>query len=74
MLQKLGSALRQGIAPQAGEHVLALTNRQRLDLFDQPSEHQRVLEALGDAWIDARKLQIRYRPLRARRTFDRRAP
>jgi len=70
MLQKLGLALRQGIAPQAGEHVLALTNRQRLDLLDQPSEHQRVLEALGDAWIDARKVQIRYRPLRARRAFD----
>jgi len=70
LLQKLGLTLREGVAPQAGEHVLALAARQRLHLLDQPSDAQRILEAVGDAWIDTRKVQIRYRPLRARRAFD----
>lgn len=70
MLQKLGLLLRQGIAPDAGEHVLGITHQQRLNLLDQRSEHQRVLEAIGDAWIDSRKVQIRYRPLQSRRAFD----
>lgn len=70
MLQKLGVGLRQGIAPVAGEHVLALVHQQRLGLLDERSEYQRTLEALGDAWIDSRKTQMRYRPLRARRGFD----
>lgn len=70
MLEKLGIALRQGVAPEAGEHVLALAHQQRRALLDQRSDYQRVLEAMGDAWIDSRKVQIRYRPLRARRAFD----
>jgi CRISPR-associated endonuclease/helicase Cas3 len=70
MLQKLGIALRQGAAPAAGDHVLALAHQQRLQLLDQRSEYQRVLEALGDAWLDSRKVRIRYRPLNWRRAFD----
>lgn len=70
MLQKLGVALHQGVAPGAGEHILAIAHQQRLQLDDQRSEQQRVLEALGDAWLDGHKVQMRYRPLRARRAFD----
>jgi len=70
MLQKLGIALRQGVAPTAGDHVLALAHQQRLQVLDQRSDHQRVLAAIGDAWIDSRKVQIRYRPLDWRRAFD----
>jgi CRISPR-associated endonuclease/helicase Cas3 len=71
MLQKLGIVLHQGIAPVAGEHVLAIAHQQRLQLNDpQQQDYQRVLEAIGDAWIDGRKVQIRYRSLRARRAFD----
>lgn len=70
MLQKLGIALYQGVAPAAGEHILAVAQQQRLQTSDLHSEQQRVLEALGDAWIDGRKVQLRYRPLRARRAFD----
>lgn len=70
MLQKLGVALHQGVAPAAGEHILAIAHRQRIEEQQRHSEQQRVLEALGDAWLDGRKVQIRYRPLRARRAFD----
>lgn len=70
MLQKLGVVLNQGIAPAAGEHVLAIAHQQRLQVSDQQQDYQRVLEEIGDAWIDGRKVQIRYRPLRARRAFD----
>jgi len=70
MLQKIGVALRQGIAPQAGEHVLEHVGQQRLQLLDQRSDYQRALEAIGDAWIDSRKVQLRYRPLGSRRAFD----
>jgi len=70
MLQKLGITLRQGVAPAAGDHVLALVHQQRLQLLDQRSEYQRILEAIGDAWIDSRKVQLRYRPLNWRRAFD----
>jgi predicted DNA-binding transcriptional regulator YafY len=70
MLQKLGVSLRQGVAPKAGEHVLAIAHQQRLELDDLPHDHQRVLEAVSNAWIDGRKVQMRYRPLRARRAFD----
>lgn len=70
MLQKLGVALHQGVAPTAGEHVLAIAQQQRLQLGEQPTEQQRVLEVLGDAWLDTLKVQMRYRPLRARSAFD----
>jgi predicted DNA-binding transcriptional regulator YafY len=70
MLQKLGIALHQGIAPAAGAHVLAVADQQRRRTNEQRSDEQRILEALGDAWIDSRKVQLRYRPLRARRAFD----
>jgi predicted DNA-binding transcriptional regulator YafY len=70
MLQKLGVALHQGVAPTAGEHILAIAHHQRLQEHERHSEQQRVLEALGDAWLDGRKVQMRYRPLRARRAFD----
>lgn len=70
MLQKLGVALHQGVAPAAGEHILAIAHQQRLQAGEQRPEKQRVLEALGDAWLDGRKVQMRYRPLRAKRAFD----
>ncbi|MEN9934316.1 MAG: hypothetical protein RLZZ387_895 [Chloroflexota bacterium] len=70
MLEKLGIALRQGVAPEAGEYVLSLAHQQRRALLDQRSDYQRILEAVSDAWVDSRKVQIRYRPLNARRAFD----
>lgn len=70
MLQKIGIALHQGVAPVAGDHVLKLVEQQRRNLLDHRSEYQRVIEAISDAWIDSRKVQIRYRPLAARRAFD----
>lgn len=70
LLQKLGLALHRGVAPAAGNHILALTQKQQLQVTQSVNSAQRIFEAFGEAWLDNVKLQIRYRPLGWKRAFD----
>lgn len=72
MLDKLGLAFQQGIAPEVGTYVQDMAIQQRNDLpTDQThSTHQRLLELVGEAWMEGRKLQLRYKPLHAKQAFD----
>lgn len=72
MLHKLGLAFHQGLAPEVGQYVQAMAEQQRLALPAEPTEpdRQKILELVSEAWIDSRKLQIRYAPFKGRREFD----
>lgn len=72
LLAKLGIAFHQGLAPQVGQYVQEMADQQRLTVpAERPSpDRQRILELVSEAWIDSRKLQIRYSPFRGRRDFD----
>jgi CRISPR-associated endonuclease/helicase Cas3 len=72
MLHKLGLAFHQGLAPKVGGYVQDMADQQRLTLpAERPDpDRQRILELVSEAWIDSRKLQIRYSPFRGRRAFD----
>ena len=72
LLAKLGIAFHQGLAPQVGQYVQAMADQQRLTLptEQQDPDRQKILELISEAWIDSRKLQLRYSPFRGRRDFD----
>ncbi|MFP4440162.1 MAG: helix-turn-helix transcriptional regulator [Chloroflexaceae bacterium] len=72
MLHKLGLAFQQGIAPEVGTYVQEMADEQRRDLTSRhmQSDHQRLLELVGEAWIEGRKLQLRYKPLHAKQAFE----
>jgi CRISPR-associated endonuclease/helicase Cas3 len=68
-LMKLGLSLDR-LAPQLAGHILHTSEALRLQLPDQPAEHQVRLETLTRAWSLGRKVQLRYRPLKSRRAFE----
>lgn len=72
LLSKLGLAFHQGLAPQVGQYVQEMAGQQRLMLpVERPNpDRQKILELVSEAWIDSRKLQLRYSPFRGRRDFD----
>jgi CRISPR-associated endonuclease/helicase Cas3 len=70
MLHKLGAQLHQGVAPVIGPYVVAMAEHQRHALSQQRSDYERIMESVATAWLQSRKLDIRYRPLRAHRPFD----
>lgn len=72
MLHKLGLAFHQGLAPEVGQYIQAMADHQRLALPAEPPEpdRQKILELVSEAWIDSRKLQVRYSPFKGRRDFD----
>lgn len=72
MLHKLGLAFQQGVAPEVGKYVQDMAAQQRRDLPAERTQpdHQRLLELVGEAWLEGRKLQLRYKPLHAKRAFE----
>jgi len=72
LLAKLGIAFHQGLAPQVGQYVQGMADQQRLTLPAQrpDPDRQKILELVSEAWIDSRKLQIRYSPFRGKHDFD----
>jgi predicted DNA-binding transcriptional regulator YafY len=68
-LDKLGTALR-GVMPELGQHITSTSTVLRGRLPKQVHEQQRVLEKLTEAWAAGKKVQIWYRPLNARKTFQ----
>jgi predicted DNA-binding transcriptional regulator YafY len=49
-----------------------MADQQRLTLpTERPDpDRQKILELVSEAWIDSRKLQLRYSPFRGKRDFD----
>jgi predicted DNA-binding transcriptional regulator YafY len=68
-LSKLGVAL-QGVMPNLGDHIARTSNDLRIKLPKQVQLHQRVLETMTRAWADGKKVQITYRALHSRRSFQ----
>ncbi len=70
LLHKLGTQLQAGVAPAVGPHVVAMAEAQRTALTGERTDYERTIEAVGTAWLQSRKLEIRYRPRHAHRPFD----
>lgn len=70
LLHKLGVQLQAGVAPAVGPHVVAMAEAQRAALTGERTDYERTIEAVSTAWLQSRKLQIRYRPRHAHRPFD----
>lgn len=72
LLHKLGTQLHQGVAPVVGPYIVAMAETQQRTLPEQRNDngYERVMERVGDAWLQSRKLKLCYRPLRAHRPFD----
>src|SRR5262245_43256807 len=68
-LDKLGISL-QGVMPALGQHITGTSAMLRGQLPRQIGDHQRILEKLTEAWAKSEKVQIWYRPLKARRAFQ----
>ena len=68
-LEKLGASL-QVVMPTLGHHIGDTTKALQLRLPRDPSEHQRNLERLAEAWAEGRKVRLWYRPLHARKAFQ----
>jgi len=68
-LDKLGASL-QAVMPALGQHISTTSAALRTRLPKAPSDHQRVLERLTEAWATGVKVRIWYRPLRARTSFE----
>lgn len=68
-LDKLGVTL-QGVMPHLGQHITSTSATLRAHLPKQLSDYQRVLEKLTEAWAAGKKVQLWYRPLRARRALQ----
>lgn len=68
-LGKLGVAL-QGVMPHLGDHIARTSDDLRAKLPRHLHIHQRVLETLTRAWADGRKVQLTYRTLHGRRSFQ----
>lgn len=68
-LNKLGVAL-QGIMPNLGNHIARTPAELQAHLPKQAQLHQRVLETLTRAWADGKKVQMTYRALQSRRSFQ----
>lgn len=68
-LSKLGVAL-QGVTPNLGDHIARTSADLRTRLPKQVQHQQRVLEALTRAWADGKKVQLTYRSLHGRRSFQ----
>ncbi len=67
-LEKMAVALG-AISRPLGDHINATTRALRTRLPSTPSQHQRTLEVLGQAWIEGRVVDVQYRPLRAKQSF-----
>jgi predicted DNA-binding transcriptional regulator YafY len=67
-LEKMATAL-DAISQPLGNHVNKTTQALRSRLPSTPSHHQRILETLGQAWMEGHIVDIQYRPLRARQSF-----
>jgi len=68
-LSKLGVAL-QGVTPNLGDHIARTSADLRTRLPKQVHLQQRVLETLARAWADGKKVQLTYRSLHGRRSFQ----
>ena len=68
-LEKLGATLH-ATTPVAGEYVVASSNLLHAEKPIKPTHEQIVLETLGRGWVEGRWVQLSYRPLNARRSFD----
>jgi CRISPR-associated endonuclease/helicase Cas3 len=68
-LEKLGAAL-QTVMPALGHHIGDTTKALSVRLATTPSDYQRSLECLTEAWAEGRKVRIWYRPLRASKAFQ----
>lgn len=68
-LEKLGVSLH-GIAPALGRHIISTSAALADSLPSEPPPQQRVLEVLGRGWAEGRIVNLTYRPLRARRSFE----
>jgi predicted DNA-binding transcriptional regulator YafY len=68
-LEKLGTAL-YALAPSVGRHIVATSTALAATLPPEADHQQRILEILGRSWAEGRIVQITYRPLRSRRSFD----
>lgn len=70
-LEKMAVAL-VAISRPLGNHISKSTQALRAVLPPAPSQHQKTLETLGQAWMEGRIVDIQYRPLRAKRSFRQR--
>ncbi len=68
-LSKLGVAL-QGVMPNLGHHIGRTSTDLRTKLPKQVQQYQRTLEMLTRGWADGKKVQITYRALHGRRSFQ----
>jgi len=68
-LSKLGVAL-QGVMPNLGDHIARTSADLRTKLPKQVQQYQRTLETLTRAWADGKKVQMSYRALHGRRSFQ----
>jgi len=67
-LEKMAVSL-DAISQRLGNHINKTTQVLRSRLPSTPSQHQRILETLGQSWMEGRIVDMQYRPLRARQSF-----
>ena len=69
LLEKLGASVN-GVAPAVADHIIATSSSLKSSLPATPVRDQTILEVLGKGWAESQVVQITYRPLRARRSFE----
>lgn len=68
-LEKLGVAL-QGVAPNMAQPIMATSRALAANTSKGHDHQQRILEVLGRGWAEQRIVQLTYRSLHGRRSFQ----